>query len=224
MKWQRSTDRSSTFRAERPLSRDLMDRLVLPGAIGFTRFGYQLKKRSWSDLPKFTDQRSAVVTGATCGLGRVVAEQLAALGAHVILVGRSREKLDTALEEIASATGSERLDAELADLSLIAEVRGLADRLANRGDLHILVNNAAVLPLDKELTREGLETAFATDLLSPFLLTELMMPLLSSSAPSRIINVLSGGMYMAGIDVDDLENKRGQYDGSRAYARAKRGL
>jgi NAD(P)-dependent dehydrogenase (short-subunit alcohol dehydrogenase family) len=74
------------------------------------------------------------------------------------------------------------------------------------------------------LTSEGLETAFATDLLSPFLLTELLLPRLQASAPARVINVLSGGMYFSGVDIEDLQNAKGDYDGSRAYARAKRGL
>jgi dehydrogenase/reductase SDR family protein 12 len=212
-------------RLERPLTRDLLDRLVLPGAFGFTRFGYNLRKRSWSALPELPEGRVAVVTGATSGLGRVTAEQLAALGARVILVGRSEEKLQRAIGEIAETTGNDNLASEIADLSLKAEVRSLAQRLQKQEEaIHILVNNAAVLPTGRKLTREGLETAFATDLLSPYLLTSLLLPLLRSSAPARIINVLSGGMYLSGVDVDDLENKKGKYDGSRAYAHAKRGL
>jgi NAD(P)-dependent dehydrogenase (short-subunit alcohol dehydrogenase family) len=202
-----------------------MDRLVLPGALGFTRFGYALRKRSWTSLPKFSDERVAVVTGATSGLGRVTAERLAELGARVILVGRNDEKLAKAVEEIGAATGSERLQGEIADLSLKADVRDLANRLLKReAAIHILVNNAAVLPSERKLTPEGFETAFATDLLSPFLLTNLLLPQLRSSAPARVINVLSGGMYLTGVNVDDLENEQGKYDGNRAYARAKRGL
>ena len=209
----------------RTLKRDLMDRLILPGAFGFTRFGYALRKRSWSALPELPEKRTAVVTGATSGLGRVTAERLVALGARVILVGRNQDKLETAVGEIAAASGSDNLTFEVADLSLKAEVRDLANRLLEREEtIHILVNNAAVLPSKRELTPEGLETAFATDLLSPFLLTELLLPQMRSSAPARVINVLSGGMYLTGVDVDDLENARGKYDGSRAYARAKRGL
>ena len=210
---------------ERPVNRDLMDRLVLPGALGFTRFGYTLRKRSWTSIPTFSDERVAVVTGATSGLGRVTAERLAELGARVILVGRNAEKLAKAVEEIGAATRSERLQGEIADLSLKADVRDLANRLLKReAAIHILVNNAAVLPSERKLTPEGFETAFATDLLSPFLLTNLLLPQLRSSAPARVINVLSGGMYLTGVNVDDLENEQGKYDGNRAYARAKRGL
>lgn len=225
MELRNASTRTGSCQLERPLTRDLMDRLVLPGALGFTRFGYQIRKRSWSAVPEFREGRVAVVTGATSGLGRIVAEQLASLGARVVLVGRNPKKLETAIKEIAESTGSQALETEVADLSLRAEVRDLACRLLERREaIHMLVNNAAVLPLERELTPEGLETAFATDLLSPFLLTELLMPKLRDSAPARIINVLSGGMYLSGIDVDDLENQKGRYDGSRAYARAKRGL
>jgi NAD(P)-dependent dehydrogenase (short-subunit alcohol dehydrogenase family) len=218
-------NRSLRCGRERPINRDLMDCLVLPGALGFTRFGYSLRKRSWSTLTGLPDQRTAIVTGATSGLGRVTAERLADLGARVILVGRNREKLEAALGEISEASGSDDLAAEVADLGLKSDVRDLAARLLEREQaIHILVNNAAVLPAERSLTSEGLEAAFATDLLSPFLLTELLIPRLRGSAPARIINVLSGGMYLSGIDVDDLENSKGKYNGSRAYARAKRGL
>ena len=219
------SDVSGRCARERPVRRDLMDRLVLPGALGFTRFGYELRKRTWSTLPGLPESRTAVVTGATSGLGRVTAERLAELGARVILVGRNPEKLQTTVNEIAAKSGSDSLLAEVADLSLKSDVRALAHRLLEREEaIHILVNNAAVLPSERILTREGLETAFATDLLSPFLLTELLLPRLCDSTPARIINVLSGGLYLSGVDVNDIENVKGKYDGSRAYARAKRGL
>jgi len=207
------------------LVRNLADRLVLPGALGFTRFGYARRKKSWQALAVSLQGSTAVVTGATSGLGRMAAERLAELDARVILVGRNQKKLDRALEEIVDATGNRNISLEVADLSLMADVRTLAQRLLeSEPEIDILVNNAAVLPLERSLTAEGFETAFATDLLSPFLLTRLLLPRLKKSAPSRIINVLSGGMYLSGPDVHDLQNAQGDYDGSRAYARAKRGL
>ena len=217
-----------TVRAEPPgrsLLTDLMDRLVLPGAIGFTRLGYRWSKRSWAPMPATLEGRTAVVTGATAGLGRIVAEDLAALGARVICVGRDPQKLERVRQEIIAATGNAEVAGELADLGLMSEVRGLAARLLEQEpQIHILVNNAAVLPRERTMTDEGLETTFATDLLSPFLLTELMLPKLEASAPARIVNVSSGGMYLAAIDLDDLQNAVGEFDGARAYAKAKRGL
>jgi NAD(P)-dependent dehydrogenase (short-subunit alcohol dehydrogenase family) len=147
------------------------------------------------------------------------------LGARVIIVGRNRKKAKQACREIIEATGNKSVALEIADLSLMAGVRALAKRLLlNEEQMHILINNAAVLPAERTLTAEGLETTFATDLLSPFLLTNLLIPRLKDSAPARIVNVSSGGMYLSGIDVDDLQNAEGTFDGSLAYARAKRGL
>ena len=206
-------------------TRDLLDRMVLPGALGFTRFGYEYRRKAWRPISESLEGRTAVVTGATSGLGRVVAEQLSGLGARVVLVGRNQAKLEQAARQIVEATGNHDLALEKADLSLMSEVRSLAQRLLrNEKAIHVLVNNAAVLPVEKSQTIEGLETAFATDLVSPYLLTRLLIPRLRESAPARIINVSSGGMYLSGIDLDELQNPQGRYDGARAYARAKRGL
>jgi NAD(P)-dependent dehydrogenase (short-subunit alcohol dehydrogenase family) len=202
-------------------TRDLLDRMVLPGAL----FGYEHRSKAWRPITESLEGRTAIVTGATSGLGRVVAEQLSNLGARVVLVGRNQEKLEQAVRQIAEATGNCNLALERADLSLMSEVRSLAQRLLREEQsMHILINNAAVLPLQKSQTAEGLETAFATDLVSPYLLTRLLIPRLRESAPARIINVSSGGMYLSGVDLDELQNPQGRYDGARAYARAKRGL
>lgn len=210
---------------ERSTAIDLMDRLFVPGAFGFTRFGYEVRKKAWKPQPASLTGQTAVVTGATSGLGRVASLELANLGARVILVGRNSEKLEQAVSEISEISGNPHVVGEIADLSLMSEVRDLAGRLlAHEPQIHILINNAAVLPTSRSETGEGLETAFATDLLSPYLLTSLLIPRLQESAPARIINVLSGGMYLSGVEVNDLQYTAGKYDGSQAYARAKRGL
>ena len=204
---------------------DWQDRLIVPGLIGFTRLGYHWRKRAWKPLAVSLRGRTAVVTGATSGLGRAAARQLAGLGARVVLVGRNREKADAARAEIAAATGNENIAVALADLSLLSEVRKLArDLLADEPRIHILVNNAGVLLDRRTVTREGNETSLATNLLAPFLLTELLLPRLELSAPARIVNVSSGGMYSTGPAVDDLQYERKPWNGADAYARAKRAL
>lgn len=207
------------------LFNSLMDRLILPGALGFTRFGYECRKRNWTAADISMEGQTVVITGATSGLGLSTAHSLAKFGARIVMVGRDPKKAKSAQAEVAAASGDHNISVQLADLSLMSDVRELAARLLDAEDaIHVLINNAAILPPERKLTVEGLEQTFATDLLSPYLLTELLLPRLRASAPARIINVLSGGMYLSGLAVDDLEYERGDFDGSRAYARAKRAL
>jgi dehydrogenase/reductase SDR family protein 12 len=208
----------------RRLLTDLQDHLILPGLVGFTSVGYRWHKRRWKPLAVSLRDRTVVVTGATSGLGRAAATQLAELGARVILVGRDSEKAENTRREIVAATGNENLAVALADLSLMADVRRLAQQLRKEPRIHVLVNNAGVLLNRRIATAEGNETTLATNLLAPFLLTQSLLPRLRECAPSRIINVSSGGMYATGLALADLQYERGTWDGSRAYARTKRAL
>jgi len=162
-----------------------------------------------------------VVTGATSGLGKHTATELARLGANVRIVGRDRDRTQQTAKVIREKTGNDAIHAEVADLSLMSEVRALAGRLET--PIHILVNNAGVLLPTRTETAEGIETTFATNLLGHFLLTNLLVPKLASSAPARIVNVSSGGMYAQRISLNDLQSTHGTYDGAKAYARTKRG-
>ncbi len=209
----------------RTLLTDLQDRLVVPGLVGFTKVGYQWHKRNWKPLTVSLRGRTIVITGATSGLGRAAASQLAALDARVILVGRDRDKAEATRREIVAETGNDNIAVALADLSLLADVRKLARKLLkDESRIHVLVNNAGVLLNRRTITGEGNEATLATNLLAPFLLTEQLLQRLRESAPSRVINVSSGGMYATGLALDDLQYERGSYDGSRAYARTKRAL
>jgi dehydrogenase/reductase SDR family protein 12 len=185
----------------------------------FTNLGYRLHSHSFEPIDADLSGQTVVVTGGTGGLGRVAAREIAGLGARTLVVGRSPDKLRAAEEELpGEVVGYE------ADLSLMSEVSGLADRLdANEERIDVLINNVGVLLPEREMTSEGLEKTFATDLAGHFLLTNLLIPKLVDSAPSRIINVTSGGMYTERIRPDDLQYERGKYTGTSAYARAKRG-
>ena len=122
-----------------------------------------------------------VVTGATSGLGRAAASQLADLGARVILVGRDPDKAEATRREIVAATGNDNVAVALADLSLLADVRKLAQRLLKEPRIHVLVNNAGVLLNQRTTTAEGNETTLATNLLAPYLLTQN-----AAAAPARV--------------------------------------
>lgn len=195
----------------------VLDSILDKSVVGYTRLGYRLRPHPPIDAD--LGGRTAVVTGATSGLGRVAATELARLGATVVIVGRNPEKVRASLAAIRRETGNAGVRAEIADLSRMSEIRELAARIDR--PIHLLVNNAGVLLPERSETSEGLETTFATNLLGHFLLTNLLIEKLE--APARIINVSSGGMLTQRIRVDDLQMQKGRYDGAIAYARTKRG-
>jgi NAD(P)-dependent dehydrogenase (short-subunit alcohol dehydrogenase family) len=165
------------------------------------------------------DEQTILVTGATDGLGRALARELAARGATVLVHGRSRERLDDTLREIREGTGSDRLRAYRADLASLEQVRRLARAVGAVPRLDVLVNNAGIAGTgDREVSADGLELRFAVNYLAPFLLTRLLLPLLRRSAPARIVNVASVGQVP--IDFDDVLLERG-WEPLRAYRQSK---
>ena len=201
------------------------DKLVLPGIWRFTRLGYQTARNRWNAVSAYQGDRHAVITGATSGIGEAAARQLAEMGAKLTLVVRNKEKAESLVARLVDQTGNERIGYEIADLAIMADVHSLCDRLLAAGEpVDMLINNAGALFNPRQQTAEGLEKSFALLLLSPYILTERLYPLLRRSGDARVVNVLSGGMYSQKIRVNDLQSERGKYSGSVAYARAKRGL
>ena len=168
--------------------------------------------------------KTVLVTGSTDGLGRALGLELAAGGATVLLHGRDAAKGEATLRDIREATRSDRLAFYLADLSSLSEVRGLAEQVhAEHDRLDVLVNNAGIGRGDgsREVSEDGYELRLAVMYLAPFLLTQLLEPLLVESTPARIVNVASAGQ--APIDFDDLMLEQ-DYNGIQAYCRSKLAL
>lgn len=168
--------------------------------------------------------KTALITGATSGLGRQLAERLAGDGATVALHGRSSERCHAVAREIQEATGNERAHPHVADLGSLAQVRGLADEVSDQHTrLDVLVNNAGVGggprgPATRELSADGYELRFAVNHLAHYALTYRLLALLRASAPARIVNISSVGQEA--IDFDDVMMKR-VYEPFRAYRRSK---
>jgi NAD(P)-dependent dehydrogenase (short-subunit alcohol dehydrogenase family) len=199
---------------------EAMDWAVLPG---FSSIGYRVRERLVPRGPIAVAGRSVMVTGASAGIGEAVCTELARRGATVHMVVRSRERGQQALERIAAASGSTQMELHLCDLSSLASVREFASSFLATGErLDVLVNNAGVLSDKRTHTEEGFELSFATNVLGPFLLTALLLPTLRRSASARVINVSSGGMYTARIDLDDVQLERRKFSGARFYAHTKR--
>ncbi len=171
--------------------------------------------------------KTVLITGSTDGVGKLVALRLAVAGARVLLHGRDKKKGEDVLRAIRDETGNDRLEYYRADFSSLDEVRRLAEAVEAKHDrLEILINNAGIGSttrgkMERETSREGHELRFAVNYLAPFLLTHLLLPLISKNAPARIVNVASAGQQR--IDFSDVMLTRG-YDGFRAYCQSKLAL
>jgi retinol dehydrogenase-14 len=164
--------------------------------------------------------RICIVTGATRGIGRATAEGLAKLGATTILIARRTADGESVAREI--ATKARVAPAVVtADLSSQASIRQAAAELAGRyPQVHVLINNAGVIPARREVTVDGLEMQFAVNHLAYFLLTNLLLPELRAGAPSRVINVSSGAHDRARLQFEDLQSER-EYQPRAVYSRSK---
>jgi dehydrogenase/reductase SDR family protein 12 len=203
----------------------IADKLILPGMLRFTQFGYCSSRKRWQPVSAYMIDRHVLITGATSGIGLASAKQLAELGASLTLVVRDQNKAEKIAAELTRQTGNTNIKIELADMSLMNNVHALADRLLKAGKpIDVLINNAGALFNPRAETVEGLEQSFSLLLLGPYVLTERLQPLLAKADSARVVNVLSGGMYSQKICVKDLQSQNGEYSGSVAYARAKRGL
>ena len=198
------------------------DWTVVPG---YSRLGYAVRSRSWDEQESEArlDGWTVLVTGASSGIGAAAATRFARAGAAVHMLARNRERGEDARTRISEATGSDRLVLEICDISDLGAVREFAAGfVADHPELHCLVNNAGAMPPERTLTPEGNELTFATNVLGPFLLTNLLLPALRRGAPSRIINVSSGGMYSQRLRADDLQLEQREYDPAAVYAHTKR--
>jgi NAD(P)-dependent dehydrogenase (short-subunit alcohol dehydrogenase family) len=168
-----------------------------------------------------------LITGATDGLGKAVATELARTGATVLVHGRDDARGEATLREIHDETGNDRTRWYRSDLASLEEVRALTEHVRSEHEqLDVLVNNAGIGTVEagdgrRLESRDGYELRFAVNYLAPFLLTRLLLPTLLDSAPSRIVNVSSAGQ--APIDFDDVMLEHG-YDGVRAYCQSKLAL
>jgi retinol dehydrogenase-12 len=165
--------------------------------------------------------RVCLVTGATSGIGKAVARILSERGFAVVVAGRHPEKTSAVCEELATITGSSTLYPLVADFSSLDAVSEMAFAYRQQfGELHVLFNNAGLLTDHRQLSADGFELTLAVNHLAPFLLTQLLLPTLYRSQPSRIIFNSSSAMGGGVIRLDDL-NAEHDFDGWSAYANSK---
>lgn len=205
-----------------PLSDAALEFAVAPS---WSRLGFaarnQLEHWALQPLPRL-DGRVVVLTGFTSGIGRTAAQRLGELGATLHLVGRDASRVGSTAEELREQGLDIRTS--VADMGDLDAVRAIADEIGSaHSRVDVLVHNAGALSSTHGVSPQGVEMTIASQVLGPFLLSSLLLPLLGGGADSgRVITVASGGMYAERLDVDRLDAGSQGYNGVRAYARAKR--
>ncbi len=200
----------------------VMEATVVPS---FTRLGFLARQHLRDDWDARLDGtgRTVLVTGATSGLGKAAAIGFARQGASVRFLARDRDKATRVRDEIAAASGNDDVDFGIADLADLDAVRLFAQWFNEGHDrLDVLVHNAGALLADRVVTDDGMEFTFQTQVAAPSLLTSLLLPSLRASDDARVIFVSSGGMYSEKLRPQAVEMGVDEYDGTKAYARAKR--
>lgn len=200
----------------------LADRVLEASVVGsFSRAGYVVRSRleSWPELPSQVG-RVHLVTGASSGIGRAVAHRLGSLGAEVWVVGRDPARTEASAASVREAGG--QAEAAVVDLTDPAAVAALCHRLsAEVNQLHGVVHAAGALTPSFTRAADGTELTVATAVVAPFRLTAMLEPLLAAGA-ATVVTVSSGGMYTERFDLAHLVSSPDDYQGVRAYARAKR--
>jgi len=162
-----------------------------------------------------------LITGATDGIGKQTAFDLAKQGVHLVLVGRSQEKVESCVAEIKQKTGNGNVDYMLADFSSQRQTRQLADDVLSKYDrLDVLVNNAGLMSMSRRETEDGLELMFGVNHIGYFLLTTLLLDRILASGEARIVNVASDAHVGVALDFDDLQNEK-RFSAMRVYGQSK---
>ncbi len=192
----------------------------------FTRVGSAVRRRldHWDTLDGVDlAGRVIVLTGATSGLGLEAARRFARMGATLELLARNRDKLASTAAALRETSGNADIHEVVVDTGdLVAVQRAAETLLARRAQVHVLIHNAGALDDVRQESPQGTELTVASQVVGPVLLTERLLPALQAGAPSRVLWVSSGGMYSEPLSVDRLEMPPSDFDGVKAYARAKR--
>ncbi len=165
--------------------------------------------------------KTAIITGATSGIGRMAALNLAARGAILVLPARSMEKGEALKKEIQDKNPGAVVELMPCDLASMNDIREFADAFRAKHDrLHILINNAGIWEMKRRESADGIELNFAVNHLAPFLLTNLLLDIIKDSAPARIVNVSSMIHKRTRMKFNDLEKKK-RWSSMHAYAQSK---
>ncbi len=166
------------------------------------------------------DKKLILVTGGTSGIGKETVIALARQGHSVVFTARTRKSGEEALSEAVARSGNSHISFVICDLASFDSIREMCTSFAREHEqLDVLVNNAGVMPQEREESNDGIELNLAVNFLAPFLITNLLLPLIKAAAPSRIVNVSSSLHAEGEIDFGDFKGR--SFDKYKAYARSK---
>jgi retinol dehydrogenase 12 len=194
-----------------------------PGALGLggSPVGRAADTRTRERAMSGMTGKTVLITGATNGIGLATARALAAMGARVLLHGRSAERGEAAVRAIRARTKTAEVEFLRAELSSLAQIRSLAEAIQRRAPrLDVLINNAGALNGPRTVTADGFETSFGVNHLATFVLTNLLLDRIKASAPARIVTVASEAYRGQHMHFDDLNLERG-YSAFAAYGQSK---
>jgi len=170
---------------------------------------------------KIMDGKTILITGATSGIGEVAAQELALMGAQVLIVGRNKDRVQASIERIMNSDKSNKVLPFVADLSSFVDIQRLSREVKSSiSRLDVLLNNAGAFFTSKHLSVDGFEMTFALNHLNYFLLTRELMDLLKSSEPARVVSVSSAAHYGGHLKFDDLQGLK-SFSGWQAYSNSK---
>jgi NAD(P)-dependent dehydrogenase (short-subunit alcohol dehydrogenase family) len=165
--------------------------------------------------------KTILITGATNGIGKIAAIELARMGASLAIVARNKAKGQAVLEEIRRETNNVQIELFIADLSSMTDVRKLAQEFtAKHETLDVLLNNAGAYYSERKLSADGLEMTFALNHMSYFLLTNLLLPVLKNTPNSRVVSVASGVHTSGKLDFSNLQGEQ-KFNGWQSYGDSK---
>jgi NAD(P)-dependent dehydrogenase (short-subunit alcohol dehydrogenase family) len=162
--------------------------------------------------------KTIVITGATSGIGEVAAVRLAEQGARIVFTARDKARAEATMAKLRKANGDAQHTAHLVDLSLLSEMKRVAEEIGHEPVIDVLINNAGALFNRRQETGDGLEMTFALNHMSYFVITNLLLSRLKPGA--RIVSTASGAHRRAKLDFDDLQSRLG-YSGFAVYSKSK---
>mgnify|MGYP000707358631 CR=1 FL=1 len=187
--------------------------------------GFKIKQKNFAPEELQVDMTGKIclVTGANSGIGFETALAFAQKGAEVWLLCRNEQRGEAAREKIVTTSQNQAIHLAIVDMSERSSIREFCTHFP-RPQIDILVQNAAVMPDEHFSTSDGLELTLATNLVGPFLLTQLLLPKLRAAKAARVILVSSGGMYAQKLDLHTIETPKHPFDGVIQYAQTKRAM